>query len=164
MNEKLLEIYLSDHAAMMTAERELIERVLRSNREITGFETLVSFLEELVQDVQSEHEIVEQLLTHAHSRPNPLKEAGAWFAEKLGRLKFNGQLSGYSELSRVLELEGLISLAGMRESLWRGLPEQLVVQSVKINDDLHALADRAVRHQQQLRQFHREATAQAFSC
>ena len=31
MKEKQLEIYLSDHAAMMTAERELIDRVRREN-------------------------------------------------------------------------------------------------------------------------------------
>ena len=35
------------------------------------------------------------------------KEAVAWVGEKIGRLKLNGQLRGYSPLSRVLELEAL---------------------------------------------------------
>ena len=35
------------------------------------------------------------------------KSAGAWTAEKFGRLKPNGQLTGYSPLSRLVELEGL---------------------------------------------------------
>ena len=32
---------------------------------------------------------------------------GAWTAEELERLKLNGQLAGYSPLSRLVELEGL---------------------------------------------------------
>ena len=33
------------------------------------------------------------------------KDGAAWVAEKLGRLKTNGQLTGYSPLSRLVELE-----------------------------------------------------------
>ena len=54
-------------------------------------------------------------------RKDPLKPAAAWMAEKLGRLKLNGQLSGYSPLSRVVELEGLhIGITGKLE-LWKAL-------------------------------------------
>ena len=35
------------------------------------------------------------------------KNAGAWALEKVGRLKLNGELTSYSPLSRVVELEGL---------------------------------------------------------
>lgn len=164
MKEKQLEIYLSDHAAMMTAERELIDRVRRENESIEDFAPLAQFLERLEAEVESEHEIVEQLLTHAASHTDPLKEMGAWFAEKVGRLKFNGQLSGYSELSRVVELEGLIALAGMRVCFWRALPEQLVLNSTKINDNLRELASRAEDQVEQLRTFHHQASGQAFSC
>ena len=41
------------------------------------------------------------------ARVDRLKAAAAWGGEKLGRLKLNGQLRGYSPLSRVVELEGL---------------------------------------------------------
>ena len=36
-----------------------------------------------------------------------MKDLGGWALEKVGRLKLNGQLTGYSPLSRVVELEGL---------------------------------------------------------
>ena len=37
-----------------------------------------------------------------------IKQAVAWAAEKVGRLKLNGQLLGYSPLSRLVELEGMM--------------------------------------------------------
>jgi hypothetical protein len=50
-----------------------------------------------------------------------LKPMGAWLAEKLGRLKLNGQLHGYSPLSRLIELEGLyIGISG-KSRLWKAL-------------------------------------------
>jgi hypothetical protein len=41
--------------------------------------------------------------------------------EKIGRLKLNGQLRGYSPLSRLLELEGLALGIEGKLALWRSL-------------------------------------------
>ena len=50
-----------------------------------------------------------------------MKPAVAWIAEKAGRLKLNGQIRGYSPLSRLVELEGLeVGVTGKR-SLWQAL-------------------------------------------
>ena len=38
-----------------------------------------------------------------------LKNVAAWGLEKVGRLKLNGELTGYSPLSRMVELEGLLT-------------------------------------------------------
>ena len=46
-----------------------------------------------------------------------------WAAEKAGRLKPNGQLTGYSPLSRLIELEGLVAGINGKLSLWRALLE-----------------------------------------
>jgi hypothetical protein len=52
---------------------------------------------------------------------NPAKLAAAWLAEKVGRLKLTGQLLQYSDLSRLLELEGLgLGIHGKLD-LWRSL-------------------------------------------
>jgi len=52
---------------------------------------------------------------------NPAKLAAAWLAENVGRLKLNGQFLQYSDLSRLLELEGLgLGIHGKMD-LWRGL-------------------------------------------
>jgi len=58
-------------------------------------------------------------------RRNTAEIAGAWAAEKLGRLKLNGRLRGYSPLSRLLELEMLhIGITGKLE-LWQALQRTL---------------------------------------
>ena len=50
-----------------------------------------------------------------------VKVTAAWVGEKAGRLKPNGQLTGYSPLSRVVELEGLsLGIEGKR-LLWVSL-------------------------------------------
>jgi hypothetical protein len=49
------------------------------------------------------------------------KNVAFWAAEKAGRLKLNGQLTGYSPLSRLVELEGLITGVNGKLSLWRSL-------------------------------------------
>ena len=52
-----------------------------------------------------------------------LKIAGAKVGEKLGRLKPNEQLTGYSPLSRVLEIEGLRGGVQAKHGLWDSLAE-----------------------------------------
>lgn len=72
-----------------------------------------------------------------------VKPAAAWAGEKLGRLKLNGQLTGYSPLSRLIELEGLqIGISGKMQ-LWRVL-EQTLGRSAG-GFDISELAARAER-------------------
>ena len=49
---------------------------------------------------------------------DPIKQRGAWAFEKVGRLKLNGQLFGYSPLSRLVELEGLCLGVTGKRLLW----------------------------------------------
>ncbi len=50
-----------------------------------------------------------------------IKSALGWAGEKAGRLKLNGQLTGYSPLSRLWEVEGLVLGVTGKRSLWRSL-------------------------------------------
>jgi hypothetical protein len=50
-----------------------------------------------------------------------VKDIGAWALEKAGRLKLNGQITGYSPLSRVVELEGLVTGITGKVALWGAL-------------------------------------------
>jgi hypothetical protein len=119
MNDDLLGIYLNDHLAGSIVGLEVARRSLTSNRE-TRFE---SFLVQLVTELEQDRQVLEQVMDRLGVRRNPAKQAGAWLAEKAGRLKLNGKLVGYSELSRVLELEALtVGVAG-KLSLWRNLIE-----------------------------------------
>lgn len=72
-----------------------------------------------------------------------LKPIGAWVAEKIGRLKPNGQLRGYSPLGRLIELEGLYVGISGKARLW-GVLEATVAERVPAVDfaQLRERADR----------------------
>ena len=93
----------------------------------------------------------------ARSRP---KMAAAWAAEKVGRLKLNGELTRYSPLSRLLELEGLaVGIEGKR-ALWLALEATADSGEPVEGFDFRALAERAESQRQRL-ETHRLAAASA---
>jgi hypothetical protein len=88
-----------------------------------------------------------------------LKPLAAILGERLGRLKLNGQLRGYSPLSRLDELELLqIGVAGKRR-LWRAL-EHTHADDLS-SFELGALAERATGQLRQLEALHLKAAALA---
>ena len=73
----------------------------------------------MVVEIEEERETLERLMTQLGLKPSRPKVVAAWVVEKVGRLKLNGQVRGYSPLSRVLELESLaVGIAG-KEALWK---------------------------------------------
>ncbi|MGB3735617.1 MAG: hypothetical protein WA964_11715, partial [Ilumatobacter sp.] len=104
--------------------------------------------------------VVDALLDRIDETTNPLKKLGALLAERLGRLKLNGQLRGYSPLSRVVELEALLASTAVRRSMWN------TVVALGIDDDTTsdaALRARAADDQHAgLDEFHVDATLAAF--
>ena len=75
-----------------------------------------------------------------------LKVAAGWVGEKIGRLKPNAQLRGYSPLSPLVELEGLsIGIHG-KLAMWRALAE--VAEELGLDRErLQGLAVRAESQQ-----------------
>ena len=67
---------------------------------------------------------LDEILIRLECRPSRLKIAVARGVESLGRLKPNGQLRGYSPLSRLVELELLIAGILTKESLWQTLADR----------------------------------------
>ena len=119
MNRKLLSIYLNDHLAGATIGVELAKRTLGSNRG-TEFELPLSKLTaEIVEDRQTLTALMERLGVPRRS----WKVTGAFLAEKVARLKLNGQVVGYSPLSRVVELESLQLGVEGKAAMWRTLRE-----------------------------------------
>lgn len=135
----LLAIYLNDHLAGSTVGHELAKRSAASNRSSDYGRFLDGLAEEIGQDRRTLLEIMRALAVGV----DHLKVLGAWGAEKLGRLKPNGRLRGYSPLSRVVELEGLALGINGKLALWRAL-QQLAPDLPELgNFDLAALAARA---------------------
>jgi hypothetical protein len=117
LNQKLLGIYLNDHLGGSAAGLALARRCLRANQ---GTE-LGTFLEGLTAEIEEDKYTLIRLMTRLSLKRSAAKQVAGLVAERLGRLKLNGQLTGYSDLSRLLELEGLtIGIRG-KYALWANL-------------------------------------------
>ncbi|HET6869395.1 MAG TPA: hypothetical protein VFH80_26025 [Solirubrobacteraceae bacterium] len=116
-----LGIYLGDHYAASVAAVQLARRAAQANQGTRYGDVLATVAEEIEEDRQSLRLIMERL----GIRPDPAKAAVAWSAEKLGRLKLNGQLTGYSPLSRLEELEILSLGVEGKLGMWRALERAL---------------------------------------
>jgi hypothetical protein len=117
MNEKLLRIYLQDHHAGSAAGLELARRTCGSNDGTDYAETLATLVDEIAADQKS----LESIMDDLGFGTDRIKDLGAWGLEKVGRLKLNGQITGYSPLSRVVELEGLMTGITGKIGLWVAL-------------------------------------------
>ena len=158
MDEKLLRIYLNDHLAAATAGVELARRSLKANRG-SEFE---EFLERLTRELEEDRAALARVMDELGVPKSAAKRGAAVVAERVGRLKLNGRIRGYSPLSRVLELEGLtIGIEG-KLSLWRNLRDAAGVADRLQGIDLDALIARGERQQRSLEPHRLEAARAAF--
>ncbi len=154
---KLLSIYLNDHLAGAAVGVELAKRTLRSNRG----NDLGAYLESLVPELMEDRRTLLTVMQQVGVRPSRVKPALALVAERLGRLKLNGQVTGYSPLSRVLELEGLTMGIQGKLSLWRNLGDATGVAERLQGIALEELISRAERQQAGLEPHRVEAARHA---
>ncbi len=159
MNDARLHIYLQDHLALLVGEAQLAARCRDNNRNTP----LGEFLGQLHAELNAQRSIVRDVLRRVGGKENPLKNGAAWFAEKLGRFKFNGSLLSYSALSRLIELEALTAAATERINLWDNL-ETLAPQDERIKDMTYSFfRDQSEGHLQELHKRRRYAASLAFS-
>jgi hypothetical protein len=152
----LLAIYLNDHLAGSMVGVGLVRRARASNEGTDLGRTLA----EVGTEIEALQTILRRLMEHLDVAESRVKPAGAWLAEKLGRLKPNGQLRGYSPLSRVVELEGLCTGLSGQILLWRAM-ERTFGSSLP-GFDFAALAERADSQRQRLEAHRLDAAEQAF--
>jgi hypothetical protein len=155
---KLLAIYLTDHMAGSQVGLELAKRMRGANQG-TRFE---SPLAELVHDIESDRETLLEVMSAVEIKPVTVKQMLAWSTEKLGRLKLNGQIRGYSPLSRVLELEGLLIGVSGKLQLWRALAGVARSDDRLERFDFAALTERAEDQRSRLEQLHADACSEGF--
>jgi hypothetical protein len=153
---ELLRTYLQDHHAGSTVGVELARRAAGANQDTEFGEPLARIADEIAADRES----LERLMERLGVKPHPVKDAGGWVAEKLGRLKPNNRLLGYSPLSRVLELEGLLIGVTGKLALWEALRDSLGESLDGV--DLVALGDRAQDQRVRLEDMRRRAAVEAF--
>jgi predicted DNA-binding ribbon-helix-helix protein len=117
VNEKLLRIYLQDHHAGSAAGLELARRTRGSNKGNEYGEAMAKIADEIAADQKA----LEGVMDDLGFGTDRIKDIGAWALEKAGRFKLNGQITGYSPLSRVVELEGLLTGITAKIALWVAL-------------------------------------------
>jgi hypothetical protein len=159
MNRKYLPIYLNDHLAGATVGRELARRALSSNRGTP----LGDFLELLEREIVEDRASLERLIVRLGFTPSRGKAGAAVVAERLGRLKLNGELRDYSPLSRLVELEGLSLGVEGKLVLWRNLKEATDVADDATEPPLDELIRRAERQREALERHRTEAVKRALA-
>jgi|SRR5215211_3336538 len=156
--DRLLEIYLADHLAAGAAGLALARRSAGSN---AGNET-GRFLRDLGAEIEEDHRTLRRVVAQLGFEGSRLKELAALAGEMVGRLKPNGQVRGYSPLSRLLELETLsVGISG-KLALWRSLEQLPEVAERLPGIDLAQLIARAERQRSELEEHRIAAARQAF--
>jgi hypothetical protein len=139
---KYLATYLNDHLGGATLGLELVRRAAREN----DGSVLGTFLSELAAEIEADREALKTIMGELDVTPDRAKIAAGWAAEKLGRLKPNAQLRGYSPLSPLVELEGLLIGIQGKLAMWQALAE--IADSVGLDRArLEGLAARAESQQ-----------------
>jgi hypothetical protein len=159
MNEKFTSIYLQDHMAGAMAGVELARRAAESN----GDNRYGSELGDVCAEIEQDRAALAELMDQLDVRPNPLKQGVAWIGERLGRLKPNGSVSGYSPLSRLVEIESLIVGVSGKLELWRSLRAAGDSNGRFEGIDLKRLIKRAESQRERLERLHDLAAADALS-
>ena len=150
----LLAIYLNDHLAGATVGRDLAKRAAGRNRN----SDYGPFLERLAREVAEDRESLVAIMRALDVKIDPLKAIASWGVEKVGRLKLNGRLFGYSPLSRLVELEGITLGVYGKRALWRSLQQVDPERPAIAGRDLSELLARAERQLEEL-ELHRQRAA-----
>jgi hypothetical protein len=158
VDEKLLRIFMQDHLAAATAGLELAKRARGANRDTAYGDRLAQVADEIAED----REALEEMLRDLGFGADRAKNVGAWAGEKVGRLKLNGQLRGYSPLSRVVELEALVGGISMKLSMW-GILLEVSEQEPRLDPArLRRLITRGEEQRRTVSELRAEAARQAF--
>lgn len=117
MNAKLVKIFLRDHLPVLAGGTALVDRMLDATEDAE----IRAFLEELRPELIDDRRAAEASLRSLGDEPPRARYGLARLGEKLGRLKLNGAVTGYTPLSRLVELEGLGAVIAADQALWEGL-------------------------------------------
>jgi len=157
--ERLLRIYLVDHDGASSGGVRLANRSRKSNKHTIYASPLATLATEIREDQAELRRILESL----RIVPSKTKRAAAWAGATLGGFKPNGQILGYSPLSRVVELEALTSAVAAKLRLWTTLGDLAKVDRRLDETKLAELQKRARSQLDSLAELHCKAADDAFA-
>ena len=152
MSDESLRTYLNDHLAGSVGAIAMVERAIEEN----AGGLLGRRLEEMLKEIRKDQAVLQDLIERIGSKESPLKMAGAWLAEKAGRVKLGGT-DDPDELARLEVLEVLgIGIQGKR-ALWRALRVVARKHAAVRDLDLDLLERRAVEQHDRVEEWRLEA-------
>jgi hypothetical protein len=154
----LFGIYLKDQLALGIAWRELARRAAGNNKDTKTGAALELVATAIAEDVSTFRDIMQRL----GIRPDRVKNVAVTVAERVGRLKPNGRLLGYSPLSRFEELEFLTMGIDGKKQLWATLRDLAGLGERLPDVDFDGLVARAEQQRATLEPFRAEAGREAF--
>jgi hypothetical protein len=156
--ERLIGVYLDDHRAGAVGGLALARRMLEENSD----NYLTATMRKLVSDIEHESEVLDDVITRLGRTANRLKMVVAATGERVGRLKSNGYLRGYSPLSRLEEFEALTAALLAKTSLWRNCQLALAQRPELAGIDFGALRERSELQREELEAHREQIVADAF--
>jgi hypothetical protein len=157
--DRYLRIYMNDQLALGIAWREVARRARGENEGTPLGEALERVATGIGEDVETFESIMERLgLGRDRVKPKL-----AMAAERVGRLKPNGQLRGYSPLSRFAELDFLAMGIEGKKILWANLRDFGDLARRLPDVDFEGLIQRAARQRDELEPFRARAGREALA-
>ena len=157
-SRRLLDIYLRDHRAGAVAGRRLAKRLAKEN-----LESQWAMLHKVAREIQEDETTLDIAMRMLGVTEAVLKNLAAVAIEKVGQLKPNGRLLSYSPLSRVVELESLMSGIVAKRRLWVSLRQFALDHNSLPGIDFEKLEARAADQLSTLASLHEKAARMAFS-
>ncbi|HKZ18566.1 MAG TPA: hypothetical protein VJQ57_00490 [Acidimicrobiia bacterium] len=154
---RFLAIYLRDHRAGAVAGRRLARRLAKANHH-PQWESLRT----VAREIEADEMTLVVLMKMFGVAEGVIKKAAAAAMEAIVGLKPNGRLVRYSPLSRVVELESLISGVAAKRRLWVSLRQLARQGNGLAGVDLEELDRRAVDQLNILASLHDTAARLAF--
>jgi hypothetical protein len=155
----LIAIYVEDHLALSLAGIRLARRCRDENPD----GELGAFLAKLVPELEEDRAVLKDVAHSLDTSSSTWKELAAAAGELFGRLKLNGSLFRYSELSRVWELEGLLAGSDSRRGAWKLLGRLARKDPRLAGFNFEPLEERAKGHREALERHRVKAGELAFA-
>lgn len=153
-----LAIYLNDHLTGATGGVELAKRIADTQ----GSSAKAATFQRLATEIDEDREALVRIMEALDIRVDQVKVAAGWVGEKVGRLKLNGRLFSRSELSSVIELEGLRLGVEGKVAGWRSLRAVAEIDHRVDAAQIDGLIERAERQSDEIEELRIQAAATVF--
>jgi hypothetical protein len=150
-----LTTYLHDHLAGSVLAIDLLDALAGEH----AGEPLAEFAAVLRVEIDADRELLRSLTERVGTRSNPLKEATAWIAEKVSRLKLGRSAAGDLGTFEALEALALGILGKL--ALWRALARVAGRDERLAGVDYEILISRAVAQHSSVEQWRLELAQRA---